>query len=945
MAEAGELVVKITADSSDFDKAMQKAPKTADTAMSSIAKNIASAAGSWKLFEAIGKGVEFNKAAEQAKVAFTVMTGSAEQAEKTLRSLKDYANSTPLEFADIRDATQTMLSFGIGADEAIGYIKQIGDVSGGNAEKMKSISLAFSQISATGRLTGQDLLQLINSGFNPLQEISDRTGKSMAELKKDMENGAISFDMVRESFKAVTSEGGRFYGMLEKQSQTLTGKVSTMNDAIDTALGDLTKAFEGPMKIGAEIMTDFAGAFSAMPAGIQATTGTVVALTAAVAGLYALAPKLATSLATSFGPLGIAAAAATAVIIGLIAELERAKQEVAKDVKNNFVVNVAESFGQVGTAADEANEKLGYFLRNLAKNKLTPEMAAVPGFFDDVARNAGVSTAVLAEGIIVSNHFSDAIKKIAEKYRDKDAAEKTSLKNMKDIATQYTVYAPLKEKEIKQTDVQIKQSVELAEKHKKAAEEHIQSLIKESDRQRGFFETREAEANQSLETIIRVAGEKIKIEKEAQSSLTSASEKGRIEREQKNKESIENASQEWGKFGSIVGGELEKLSGNFSGVANALGTYLAESAKGAFASIKVLTTSMADLAGSLINGIVNSIGDAYKSLYDKQIKDIEKTENEKISIIEKTTEATIDGIESADKLREDSHAGWLAINAEKREILQQDADFNYELIDLELQKTLESLGLAEETKIQKLIRERDEAIASGNMELAAEKERDIQKQKLIDEADAKKKALRDAESTALNAMAIEEKKRIKDEQDADIKATQEKEAAEKIAKKNLADAELEKEKKLAAIKYKADKSAWENNILLTTVNGIVAGVKAVAELGPVAGGIAAGVIAASTGIAIATIASNPPQMAAFAAGTDFAPGGMALVGEQGPELVNLPRGSQVFTNNETQDIMRRGGQGMQVTVNNYSPQALDPDQSAMLTRRSMRELSFQGAFA
>ena len=77
--------------------------------------------------------------------------------------------------------------------------------------KLSSLTLAFSQVQSTGRLMGQDLLQMIGQGFNPLQIISEKTGRSMADLKKDMENGAISADMVTEAFKIATSEGGRFF--------------------------------------------------------------------------------------------------------------------------------------------------------------------------------------------------------------------------------------------------------------------------------------------------------------------------------------------------------------------------------------------------------------------------------------------------------------------------------------------------------------------------------------------------------------------------------------------------------------------------------------------------------------------------------------------------------------------------------------------------------------
>src|SRR5690606_25401177 len=94
--------------------------------------------------------------------------------------------------------------------------KAIGDIAMGDANKMNSLTLAYSQMTSTGKLMGQDLLQMINAGFNPLNEISKKTGKSIGDLKKEMEQGKISANMVEKAFIGATSEGGQFYMMAEK---------------------------------------------------------------------------------------------------------------------------------------------------------------------------------------------------------------------------------------------------------------------------------------------------------------------------------------------------------------------------------------------------------------------------------------------------------------------------------------------------------------------------------------------------------------------------------------------------------------------------------------------------------------------------------------------------------------------------------------------------------
>lgn len=169
---------------------------------------------------------------EQLGVSFEVLLGSSEKAQAMLKAIKEYAEKTPYETSQLTKVVQTMLSFGIPAEQVMTNLKALGDVAMGNSEKLQALAYAFSQVQSTGRLTGQDLIQMINAGFNPLLVISQQTGLSIGELKKKMEEGAISADMVRQAFILATSEGGQFFGMTEKQSKTFLGIMSTLQDNI-----------------------------------------------------------------------------------------------------------------------------------------------------------------------------------------------------------------------------------------------------------------------------------------------------------------------------------------------------------------------------------------------------------------------------------------------------------------------------------------------------------------------------------------------------------------------------------------------------------------------------------------------------------------------------------------------------------------------------------------
>jgi tape measure domain-containing protein len=180
-------------------------------------------------------GVGLAAQAEQATIAFGTMLGSAEAGQKMVKNIRDFAAATPMSTSDLTQAAKTLMQFGVAGDNVLPIMKMLGDVTGGDSQRFSMLSLAFGQMSASGRLMGQDLLQMINAGFNPLQEMAKTTGKSMGQLKADMEAGRITTDMVIKAFQSATSAGGQFDGMMQKQSQSMSGLWSTFNDGLAIA--------------------------------------------------------------------------------------------------------------------------------------------------------------------------------------------------------------------------------------------------------------------------------------------------------------------------------------------------------------------------------------------------------------------------------------------------------------------------------------------------------------------------------------------------------------------------------------------------------------------------------------------------------------------------------------------------------------------------------------
>ena len=177
----------------------------------------------------IRKGMEADL--QQANIT-TLLRGDVEKAKALYAQLSDYGVKTPYDKAGLIEAQKTMMSFGLSSEFAFGKLKNIGDIAMGDAQKMKSLSLAFAQATSAGKLQGQDLMQMINAGFNPLQVISERTGESMAQLKDRMSKGGISAQELAQAFEWATDKQGLFYQGAEKAGQTLSGKFNKMMDSI-----------------------------------------------------------------------------------------------------------------------------------------------------------------------------------------------------------------------------------------------------------------------------------------------------------------------------------------------------------------------------------------------------------------------------------------------------------------------------------------------------------------------------------------------------------------------------------------------------------------------------------------------------------------------------------------------------------------------------------------
>lgn len=218
----------------------------------------------------LGAITKLGSEAEQTNVAFSLLVGNETKAAQMLGEITKLAAATPFGKMDLVKNAQLMLNFGVATEKVLPLLTQLGNISGGNAERLSSLSLVMGQVAAAGKMQGQDLLQFVNAGFNPLQELAAMTGKKYSELQEMMSKGQITYENVAAAIAHATGEGGKFNGMMERQSQTVGGKFSTLMDNLRESAINMFDQIRSPLS---DLLDSLNNALPTIFSGLQTVFG------------------------------------------------------------------------------------------------------------------------------------------------------------------------------------------------------------------------------------------------------------------------------------------------------------------------------------------------------------------------------------------------------------------------------------------------------------------------------------------------------------------------------------------------------------------------------------------------------------------------------------------------------------------------------------------------
>lgn len=782
---------------------------------------------------------------EQYRVAFETMLKSASKANALLAEIEQFAASTPFQLDTLVVGSKRLLAFGISQKDVIETMRNLGNAAGGQADILDRLTLAFGKVRAKGRASLEELNMFTEAGVPILAELQKQYGVTQDEMFKLISAGKVGFEDVNAAIKGLTTGTGQFAGLIEKQSLTLGGLISTAKDNVGLLAKDLfnllvpslknanisiietasnvrefvnSLAFQEKAQKALAFLTVFSENIKvAFGEGFNAAIGSIKQLFKEFSGLFSGIEEgrvQAIALTAAFNIISFAVKSsgnAIALVVGLFTETFKLFKEIGTAITSIFKTQ-AESIKNFVTGIIESGKAIGL---------------AIKGLFDPKAREE--SKKIWSDAKESFDNFGKSVSKNAPNtFKALDDAVKTSGKAI----TNFTINSGNK----------------LFEFGKASAEDLISlfdfSNNKILENQTKFLENyKKSITNISSNAPDDLAGlppkEKLVDWLAAWQSVADGAANGFKEASSSIKTDFGGLAGDIGKTSSSI---LKNISGLFEKITAESASLSDKITAGITAGLQAVSSGV-ELAFNMIAGS-----------YEKQLQQLEQAHQKELEQFNNKEDNKL--VLAQEKLAEQ-----MAVLEE----LEQSQD-NKRLLELEQYKshitelTDEDINRALQLKEMEILKEQEDAKKQQINKVAAAKNR-------VDEIQKEKKQ-------------NEEKKRLEEEYQQ---------------KKN----EIQKKA------FEAEKAGNIAKVWITAALGIVAAWASSMQLGPIAGPILASILTATiAGVAAAQTAAIATQtFPGFQSGVTNFSGGAAIVGERGPEMVTLGRGSNVVTNENTNKII------------------------------------------
>lgn len=190
---------------------------------------------------------------QQFEIAFETMLGSGQKAKGMISDLANLAATTPFDMKGVVNGAKQLLAYGFAANEITDTMRRLGDVSAGLGLNLQDLTWLYGTTMVQGRLFTRDLMQFTGRGIPLTEELAKQFGVTKDKVSELVTAGKVGFPEVKKAIESLTNEGGKFGGLMEKQSHSITGQISNIQDTIEMAINDLGTQTEGLMNDALDI--------------------------------------------------------------------------------------------------------------------------------------------------------------------------------------------------------------------------------------------------------------------------------------------------------------------------------------------------------------------------------------------------------------------------------------------------------------------------------------------------------------------------------------------------------------------------------------------------------------------------------------------------------------------------------------------------------------------
>lgn len=267
---------------------MQDAGATADAMFASLAKSAASFGVAFSAQEFASHVTNIRGQFQQIEMAFNTMLGSEQKASALMQQMVNTAASTPFDLQGVANGAKQLLAYGLEANKVNGTLVRLGDIAAGLSIPLNDIIYLYGTTMSQGRLYAQDLMQFTGRGIPMIAELAKQFGVSESKVKDLVSEGKVGFPEVQKAIEDLTNEGGKFGGLMEAQSKTLTGQLANLEDNIDMMFNEIGEKSEGAIGGAIELAADMVDHYKEIGSviiSIAAAWGMNKAATAAVAAV------------------------------------------------------------------------------------------------------------------------------------------------------------------------------------------------------------------------------------------------------------------------------------------------------------------------------------------------------------------------------------------------------------------------------------------------------------------------------------------------------------------------------------------------------------------------------------------------------------------------------------------------------------------------------------